>query len=628
MFSLRKLWVVAAVLAVAGLVMVLGSCSTAPDGDVPENFAPIVKIVNIPAAGSHFTTSPLINWYGTDADGYIIAYEYAIVRASVVAAAVDTSNEAAVREYARTQIDMPGPASPCDPTCWIIINVATTDSPTRQQIRLIAGNTPEDTVVQFFFVRAVDNDSTRSIIEYSVYSRNNHPPTTEIVTVPDTLFYYDLPETTLTYNGITMEWKGLDKLDFPNEADQPEFTFYYQIFGPYPHGQLDYDPETGVPGGAFVIDTTDITKLVLTSRDATLGGVWVKATTGRFYNLWRNQAVSDTSRMGDFVLKVVARDDASAPDPTPEYRVFTAIDFKPHKRVLIFVPSFCASGPTPGEVPCFPEGAYTNLPYDIYGEDDMVEAYQRIFSQAGYPDAELVRVPRTGLTRGLSKEVYARYRVVAMLNDGSQSRMSSLYIPNLLRYMDFGGNVWLWAPAIFGGSAETLNGFQANSWQYRYFNVTGEFRSFWTPSYTKKSTWPPDRTDSIPMTNEQFTGGLALNGTEFSDFKIDLERAQLSYNFLRTSVRAQDTLRFRGAPNTSYFIRDIFSQPLFLFESYFGNSVPDSARAYIRPMQGTIVAVRQSNGVWKSAVFGFSAFCTREDQAIDITRKMMAWFLR
>ncbi len=54
--------------------MFVSSCSTETEGPVPEPKQPVVNIVNIPASGSHFTTSPVINWYGTDADGYIVAY--------------------------------------------------------------------------------------------------------------------------------------------------------------------------------------------------------------------------------------------------------------------------------------------------------------------------------------------------------------------------------------------------------------------------------------------------------------------------------------------------------------------------------------------------------------------------
>ncbi len=642
MFNKRTLWVVVGLSLALAIALVLSSCSSKkPDGPLPENSVPVVEIVNVPPSGSHFTTSPVINWFGTDADGFIVTYEYAVIKASVVAEAVDTGNPAAIIAYANSVIDAPGPTSPCDPTCWQIIDVANTDSPTRQEIRLIAGNTPADTVKQYFFVRGVDDDSARSITQYSLYSRNNNPPSTEITTEPDTTFYYDLPETTSVYRGVTFEWKGNDQIDFPNVADQPPFSYYYQVFGPYPHRQLDYDRTTGAPKEGFAIDTTDISKLVLSSRDANTGSVWVSNTDARFYNLWRGAPQADTTQIADFVVKVTARDDASAPDPTPEYKVFTAVYPKFEKNVLLFIPSFCFSSASPGEVPCFPN----NYPIDYatYVENDMVKAYKKLFADAGYPDADTLHA-NFNMTESNaafavpSKQLYGKYRVVVILADGNRPKTYAIYFANLTDYMDFGGNVWLWSPSAFCGilpvsegllsiPAKSNQNYLANQWPIRYFGVSAEYRGFWNTSYTERALWDRADKENAPPTIEQHIGGLALQGTGFEDFDMDLEKVQLTYNYVRNGVDELDTLRFRGAPNSSYYVRDLLSEPLFLYESAFGSEIPLSYQRKVKQLQGTILAVRQNRGIFKSALFGFSAFCTKEDEAIRITQKMMDWFL-
>ena len=621
MFSSKRILRIAIPLLLLLAAFVIASCgSTKPDGPTPLAQKPVVKIVNIPTPGSHFTTSPLINWFGTDADGFIISYEYAVIPASVVAAAVaDTSNAALVMAYAEANIEAPGANAQCTPACWTIVDVSQSDSPTRQQVNLIAGDNPADTIVQFFFVRAVDNDSIRSEVDYSVYSRSNNPPNTEIVTVADRGGYFDLPRLTDTYSGIPFEWKGTDKIDFPSDTDQPKFDFYFQVFGPYAKSELELDSLDRLAAG-YQIDTTDVSKLVLTSRDTTLGGVWVPSTSALVHNLWANSPVTDTTRDNYFVLKVTARDDAKTPDPTPAYLSFRAIFPKFEKDVLIYAGRLCSVSPTSGNVPCTPDNPW----YGSYDITDLQEYYRHIVAEAGYPNATFTQVEPDKITA-------AKHRLVIMFGDGDNTYMSDGAFTKLTEYMRLGGNVWAWAPSPFGklaaSTTEGLYSFGPSTLPYQYFRVIGEFHAAWTRSYLLRANTDPEAA-VIPVSNEQFLGGLALTGTGLSDFSVDLEKVQGTYIYDRqaapTSMRS---VQFRAAPHTSYFVRDLLSQPLFLYASVFNNNIPDSVKTWIQPIQGAVIAVRADNGLFKSAVFGFSAWAMNETDAIDVTTKMLHWFL-
>ena len=625
MFLQNKLLMSFRLLLLPAAALLAVSCGAGTGGPDPEPKPPVVKIVNIPASGSHFTNSPLINWYGTDADGYIVAYEYAVVTANtLLAASVDTSNAAQLRAYAKANIELPGPTSDCIPACWTIVDVERSDSPTRQQVRLVAGTTPADTVVQFFFVRAIDNDSVSSEIEYSIYSRNNNPPQTEITTTYERDGFFDLPDTNSAYGGISFDWKGTDKIDFPSDTDQPEFDFYYQVFGPYDRSELNYDDTlTGKFTEGFGIDTTNVAKLVLSSRDPVRGGVWVPATSARVFNLWRTAPIADTTREGYFVLKVTARDDASAPDPTPDFRVFRAIYPRFEKRILLYAPRNCR-GAAPGEIACEP--GLDGVTIHVWSE--LNDYYRRIFVNAGYTDVDTTRVRP-------SKIQAAKYKLIVMLGDGNSATFSKDDFSSLTQYMDLGGNVWVWSPnplmAFSTGTIEQLNSFSPNSVPIRYFRVTGEYRDGWTTRYQNRVFWDSVRSaDTTPPENlDQFVGGLALNGTGFHDFNVDLEKVQTSYNCKRGTsiVKWYEEVVFRGAPHTNYFVRDVLSTPLFLYKSYFGGNIPDNFKRWVKPLHGTVIAVKQDNGQFKSAVFGFSSWSIYEDDAVGIVTEMCDWFL-
>lgn len=623
MFYRSKFIVPALMLLLLPLSLFLSSCSTKADGPDPVKESPVVQIVNIPASGSHFTSSPLVNWFGTDADGYIVAYEYAVISASVVVANVDTSNIAALRSYAEANIQDVGPTATCDPACWTVIDVSESDSPTRQQVRLVAGDSPADTVVQFFFLRALDNDGKYSLIDYSIYSRSNNPPNTEISTVPDRKGYFDLPDTSSSYGGISFDWKGTDKIDFPNDTDQPEFEYFYQVFGPFASTDLQFNDSTGRFLEGYVFDTvSNHSKLIITSQDTIRGGSWVTTASARFFNLWRNESSSNETRVNYFVVKVTSRDDASTPDPTPDYVVFKAIYPKFENRVLLVGVKNC-NFIRPGDVPC----DHSSFE-DVYTIDSLFDYYQRIFDKAGYTDAAFRVQEMTGAI--LPTDQACRYKVIVVFSDGnSVPTIPAAFMTQLAEYMRIGGNVWVWSSSPFGTgySVSALTAFTPSSLHYRYFRVLAEYRAAWGVNYQARTFYPPDSA-GIPVPNDQFVGGLALNGTGFHNVSADMDKVQKTYNYLRQSNLSKDHWQFLGVPNATYMIRDLAAEPLFLFNSHFEGNIPDSLKTWVGPLHGTVVAVRYDSGQFRTSVFAFPAWSIYEDDAVHIVDKMMTWFLR
>ncbi len=616
--KLIRVWL--GLLLIAMVTVWIGSCSdTKPEGPDVKNNAPKIEIVNIPPNNSHFTTNPLIYWYGTDVDGKIVIYEYAVVPAALLlTAGVDTSNESAILNYATSHITEPSADKECVPeSCWQQIDVERADNPNEQTIRLYADPNPSVNTLQYFFVRAVDNDSARSNIDYRLYSRANHPPETVIKTTPDTLGYYDLSDTSSTYKGIYFEWKGTDKIDYPDDNQNPVFEYFWQVFGPYQKNEIFGTDSLGNYAFDYTkVDTTQTSKLVMMSHDSVLTqNVWVTKTSTYIYGLWNNQPPSDTTRSGYFVLKVTARDDAFVSDTLPEYVAFFTIDAHFEKDLLVYVPFYCVNSAQLGGITC--------------GErvDSMMVFYRRVISSAGYPNAKMISSPgQRDTIQFPSKLELAHYKVFLLIDDGQKSHLKVENLEATTPYLDLGGSVWFWALSPFGSyytpGAASLISLASKPIPKTYFDVVGEFSSGWVASYMNR--WTEHGRDSsvyLP-TNEEFLGGIALAGTGMPDF--DEDSAKYSSTYIAFDDPPAD---WRAAPHTNYFQRYGYSEPLWLYRSFFGDFVPDSLKGYVTGLQGRVIGLRYDEGMFKTAVYGFSMYMLPEEKAKEIFRLSMAWFL-
>ena len=624
------IWLI--LLTITAVVLLIGSCSPKSVGPPVKNYSPKIEIVNIPPNNSHFTTNPQIYWYGTDVDGKIITYEYAVVPAALlVASHVDTSSDSLILAYASASISKPSTGKDCKPeSCWQQIDVATADNPNEQTIRLFADKDPSISVLQYFFVRAVDNDSARSNIDYRLYSRTNHPPETVIKTVPDTTGYYDLSDTSTTYKGIYFEWKGTDKIDYPDDNQNPTFEYFYQVFGPYQKDEI-YGPDGTFDYTKVDTNTTiQPNKLVLTSHDSiSTANVWVTKVSTRIYGLWKGQPPSDTTRSGYFVLRVTARDDAFVSDTLPAYVSFFTVDAHFEDSLLVYVPFFCVNSDQLGNVHC--------------GDrvDSMFAFYKRVISAAGYDSSKMLISPGLrNVHNRPSKLELAKYKVYLMIDDGGKSHLNDTNYTDVTPYLDMGGNVWVWALSPFGAyytaSAATLVSLAQKPIPKTYFDVIGEYYGGWADSYTKRwtlhgqctiDTCSPNGcyvdTCGLLPTNEEFLGGLALGASGMPNFDVD--SMKYSSTYIAFSNPPAD---WRAAPNTNYFQRYAYSEPLWLFRSYFGDFVPDSMKDYVAGLNGRVIGLRYDSGIFKTAVYGFSMYMLHEDEATEIFRKSMEWFLK
>lgn len=624
--NLRKQGLAALLLSLAITLLVIAGCSKKTIGDIPVNEPPVVNIVNIPPNQSYFTQNPEIFWYGTDIDGYIVAYEYLVVRVDTLQSlGIDPFNATDLRSFADST-HRP----------WNTIVVADAEgSPTRQRIKLYADEDPNVAVEQAFFVRAVDDDSSRSEVDFRLYSRSNNPPDTKI-SVSGGPVFWDLPDTTAGFKGITLRWEGTDELDFSDGTGQtPTFEFYFQLFGPY-----DYLDTTDLIG---TLDTLDLSKLIMTSYDTTTGSDWISAEQTTVFNLFRNAPASDTSRTAWFVGKVTARDDAFVSDLTPAFVAFKVVSPKFEHDLVINLPTVYSTTAQGGSVVQYDSVYESGVWVPIHPADSMVAYARSVFEDAGYGDAlfltpsDAVRLP--------SRELLARYKNYILLDEGASEDRRGLALTKahydlLAEYMNLGGNVWVWSPipfvAFIEGQDPGFSGFTALDMPVKYFDVTGQYTPRWGSTY---QNWyfslPEVCTDSCGIfksANDQFVRALAIQGKGFTDLTPNVGEVRFFYSDFNQSqdptVYQGDYIpyNFKGVPGTSYFSRDLFSEPLFLFGSYYGDFVPDSLKPYIESYQGRVCGLRYDAQTYKSAVFGFTWWLLPHDQTVAVIQKMMEWF--
>ena len=238
MFKIQRITIII-VGAVAFLAfLMLSACDTKPKGAGKDNVPPTINFANIPPDSFAFSFNPEVNWHAIDVDGYVTNYQYVVIIAdSVESLWGGVSNVCSFLEGIAFD-NWVGFLRNLDTTVTFISAVDTTTGITR--VQLFAGETPADSIDQYLFVRAVDNENAISNVRHRMFSRNNHRPKSHINYAPfynivggDTILQvrYCLPETTETWEAIKLNWIGSDSLDY--EGAQPMFLYKWELWGPF-----------------------------------------------------------------------------------------------------------------------------------------------------------------------------------------------------------------------------------------------------------------------------------------------------------------------------------------------------------------------------------------------------------
>lgn len=635
----RKLKTVLLLGVIAGLL--LAACGElSHTGSPPLNNPPQVFFANIPVDGTTFSINPVLYWYGTDNDGTVEQYQYSVKRAHEIGGPetfIDTAGDEAFD--------------------WITIWVDSVLTSTRGQIRLFASfdtnyvrlcdtcpdlidcdidsvdfyvidddtvivydtlNCISESIQQYMFIRAIDDDNAPSTIKYRQYLRNNHWPQTQLenVTSITGITHISIPRPTATYAGISISWSGSDSTDYPR--NQPDFEFWWQLFGPF-----DSPEAVDATADNLVMDSGD--SLSADGWVRRPEGIWTDSKSTLLNDLWRQQGNSDTTRSGYFLFEVRARDDAFAADPTPSSAVFLAVDARLERR-LLFVDDVDYME-THGPLVAMGSGAISD------GSTDPDLLTNRMFSilrdatdGAMAFDQESVDFYRRG-SNNLPIERLASYALVLILDDDDVTIIPGAVQKSLARYMNIGGNVWIFGRNSFLAGEKNPNQiveptvYPAGTIAGAYFDVDDIYLAAWTATSIIPVT--ETRFDFVEG-NDDFIG--AQPTADVAGFPaLHVDTGLTKHYFIHPAVRTLagiDDFRFETIPDANFLVRGTASTPIYKYVSrYAGTAYPHKKVCAVRYIGPSVF-----NPVFKTAYFSFSPYAINYDEMVQVFDLMLEWF--
>ncbi len=216
-------------LLIIGLLNIFAGCERDIKGPPRINIKPIVNFINIPVESALFSSDTTIYWYGTDVDGFIDSFYYAVVRLSDVGSDPDAFLAGGGL-----------PTDPIDTSIWSPIEVTLENTGTNARIQMSADvSDPVRTyVTSYVFLLAVDNKGARSDIVYRSFAKNNHFPNTTVIVQGYRDPYINAVSDVGIIEGVTINFDGEDRIDYPRNP--PPFEYRWKIFGPLNDSLKDF----------------------------------------------------------------------------------------------------------------------------------------------------------------------------------------------------------------------------------------------------------------------------------------------------------------------------------------------------------------------------------------------------
>jgi len=559
--SYLKLGVVLAISV--GLALSIG-CSLEKKGTAYQNNPPTVFFANVPNDSSSLGYNPVVAWYGSDIDGYIIEFQYVVLRDS------DLGGVSPV-DFAA---DFPDTI-----TDWTAVEG------TRDTVQLYASTDPSVYIRQYIFLRALDDDLAFSSIKFRTLSRNNHAPETALD--PGLVLPYEredadgipiaycLPERSDYFSGIRFEWVGSDTIDYP--GDQPAFEYHWALYGPDTTCNIDT-----AAVGVYVYNGERYE-----SYDSTGGTIWVRDQSVAFAGL----------RSGYYMLMVRARDDAFVADPDP------AAD-----TIHVVEPLFVSNPDSATDIAFLDISSYDQHAIFKTGQETVADSlrrfFYRAFEAAGVDSATQIVFysdsSRSETQDPIPFEEVFNYRLLIVVQEGYRFSIPDYTCEELRWYMEAGGMVWIIARQGFDDHNQNPVWFF--EWNFHSDVLAADYidlETAWFP------TWIP----SPLFQDQEFIGASAL-ASDFPDLSID--SAQVARVFYGMPW---DTTKL---PGVERFARGGDSETLYKFIS----GEPEGSNFH-----GWPVASRREGPNFKCSYFAFSLHYIKQQQANEVMSLMLDWFL-
>jgi len=593
------------------------------DGTRPGNLAPLIKFANIPGDGSTFTSQPVVNWFGKDLDGFVDSYQYVVFKASQIeslgdslgrpfisgSGAIDTSwiNFLSSISSDKWNTDLIGWGVTLqllgeEKVVPVELKTIQGAGQTSAQVQLFASAEPTQVILQFLFLRAVDNLGLSSLIIYRTFSRTNNPPNTSI-DFNNKEVYYSRAETTATWKGINISWGGKDSIDYPIGDPPLEFLLKLFYLGPGPGDTL----------------TPDTSELVWVSID--LEDEWVRA---------KSTVLPAGLQTGYYMFQARARDDAFIQDSTPARSIFYVIRPTFEKKILaVDMSQF-----------------FTNLTGCVTDPSLYRDYYLRMLSDAGHPtDSFWAMDGHPDSTP--NERLLSHYQVVLVINQDNKAGVTDSLGRQLIKYLDVGGKVWITGifdfttTASFSGTDRTLKiftdelrsairggepGYHVDLGQF-YCGLEQYFMPAWgddPDSVFSGGSWQDNRPNwpAYPLgRNEEFIGAVSLLPPPWPNLELDTNNVKLASSIKpNLKILLKDKL-----PHVNYAVFSVHpkfdplvAQTIYLMNSSYGGASDE--------MNGKPVGIYYQGPTFQTAIFTFPLFYIKYDQSVELTRQLMNWF--
>jgi hypothetical protein len=567
-------------------------------GIPPVNILPEIFFANVPAESLKFSVNPRVSWYGTDKDGYITAYQYAIIKDAVLE--VWGGLEAGKDSLRRIGADS---------ASWVYgaarMNIFGThiafEEGHQRNVRMYAEMDPDVYTPQHIFLRAVDNKGGISEIKTRMFWRNNHAP--EAFMDVDSTFvennFYCLTDTTKTWKGIEIGWHGLDSLDYPDKRKQPDFYFKWDLWGPYADTLLLTDPFA--------------TKIDSSLDSIEIEGDWIhdRWILDKFH-VFKNLENYPDSGYGWYQLKVWSRDDAFVSSEGPAATFFRILKplflYEEPSRKTILVMDHTGYGGHGGAA----------------DSADVWPFYRAALSQPNVCDVfDLYLLGEGELP---SEDLLSRHDLTIVLNVGRVAELSEDDYGKYKSYMNIGGRVWVMGMNNYGlTGARGLHYLQVDigSSSPNTFDVASEYLG------VEAEFYPAYSPAAVFLERLEFIGAEPYGAWGLPLLKMDQDKAKKLQNYSPTDVGSN--FAKYGIPYVPYDVistrldfegRAPFQRRLYSFSS---------RRGLNSPMNRMPCATTFIGPTYRTAVFSFPLNVMKdgddsEPGAHEAFRKVVEWF--
>lgn len=636
----------------ACVLMAVSGCAPKRSGTAAANQPPQVFITNTPPDSAQFSRNPELDWYGTDIDGYIAAFRYAVIIAdSMFINGVKVSVDVFVERAKDSQFN------------WQYLAVSLDNPQSTATVRLYADvlHPVDSFITQYFFVQAEDNEGAWSTIKYRRYSRNNHYPNTHFRCNG---VFINAQDSTSPLGGIQLTYSGADSTDWGRAV--PPLEYEWRLYGPFldtatifvkiVDENCTYDPITGtyvncnhtpvldlnlIPSAiSLPLDgnrTVSIPQPLRHSKGANYANdttdVWVSDKAANIYDVYHGLNLTKTSKF-KFIFWVRARDDGFVPDPTPAFQQFYVVEALFEKGVMVLDESMYT---TIG-------GRWTprsNNPALLENNSDtVVNVLSNFIKRAGYGDldgadtaVEYYHFQNSGpvdLMKILS------HKVLLLFMDDSKNKLNEDegfgFTSQVFFGLNMGASGLLFARNLGGiDDYNTGNVDMPKSTNFAlYFGISTVRCEGWL-HYAMPVGNPPKPRGYY----EEFVSAYP-NASGFPEISVDttlLNRRYVEwpYWYPYTADSTNDTTAlhqiykdslhyFRAIPEIGAGTRTSFAAPLYLYVSNLG---ADS------PFNGKVMGVRTQIGSLPSAIrsacFMFTPIGTDSVASLALFEKILPW---